>query len=245
MNDAPLRVGALAHRTGLTVRTLHHYDEIGLLTPSARTDAGHRLYGPDDVARLYQVVALRSIGLPLDVIRSLLDRAASPLDAVERQLAHLRETIEEGQRLVERLEGIAAQVRAAQPVAVDDLLHTIHLTTMFEKHYTPGQLDVLKQRRTEVGEERIREVQEHAWPNLWADFRKHLEAGTPATDSALEPLVRRAETLIAEFTGGNASIRQSLGNAVQENRQAMHQAWGIDEALGTYYAEAMAAFGQS
>ncbi len=243
MNDAPLRVGALARRTGLTVRTLHHYDEIGLLSPSARTDAGHRLYGPDDVSRLYQIVALRSVGLPLDAIRLVLDEAASPLEAVERQLAFLRETVEQQQRLVERLEGIAAQVRAAQPVAVDDFLHTIHLTTMFEKHYTPEQLETLKQRRAEVGDDRITAVQQE-WADLFAEFDRHREAGTPATDPANEPLVQRAEALIAEFTGGNAGIRQSLSNAVQQDRSAMYKAWGIDEALGAYYGEAMAAFEQ-
>jgi DNA-binding transcriptional MerR regulator len=47
-----MKVGELARRTGLTVRTLHHYDEIGLLSPSARTESGHRLYGQADVLRL-------------------------------------------------------------------------------------------------------------------------------------------------------------------------------------------------
>jgi DNA-binding transcriptional MerR regulator len=59
------KVGELARATGLTVRALHHYDELGLLVPSERTQAGHRLYGEDDVRRLYRVVALRHLGLPL------------------------------------------------------------------------------------------------------------------------------------------------------------------------------------
>ena len=49
---------------GLTVRTLHHYDEIGLLAPSWRTGAGHRQYTADDVARLQMIVSLRQLGLP-------------------------------------------------------------------------------------------------------------------------------------------------------------------------------------
>ena len=51
-----LRVGQLAKRTGLTVRTLHHYDELGIVSPRRRSAAGYRLYGEDDVARLLQVV---------------------------------------------------------------------------------------------------------------------------------------------------------------------------------------------
>ena len=49
------KVGALAELTGLTVRALHHYDHIGLLTPSGRSSSGHRLYNADDVARLYRI----------------------------------------------------------------------------------------------------------------------------------------------------------------------------------------------
>jgi hypothetical protein len=57
-----LSVGEVSAQTGLTVRTLHHCDELGLLTPQERTYAGHRRYGPDDVERLYRIVALLSRG---------------------------------------------------------------------------------------------------------------------------------------------------------------------------------------
>lgn len=50
-----LKVGELARRTGLSVRTLHHYDEIGLLSPARRTATGHRLYGRDEIRRLQQI----------------------------------------------------------------------------------------------------------------------------------------------------------------------------------------------
>lgn len=59
MSGATWKVGQLARSTGLTVRTLHHYDSVGLLRPSARTPSGHRLYDEDDVSRLYRIVALR------------------------------------------------------------------------------------------------------------------------------------------------------------------------------------------
>jgi DNA-binding transcriptional MerR regulator len=62
MKFEALKVGELARRTGLTVRTLHHYDEIGLLNPSLHTEAGYRLYTAGDVARLQQVLSLRQLG---------------------------------------------------------------------------------------------------------------------------------------------------------------------------------------
>src|SRR5579884_704937 len=62
-----------ARLAGVTVRTLHHYDRLGLLNPR-RTDAGYRLYRERDLERLEQIVALKFIGLPLKQIKSLLDR---------------------------------------------------------------------------------------------------------------------------------------------------------------------------
>lgn len=59
----PLKVGELARRCGLTVRTLHHYDQIGLLRPSARSDSGYRLYDRTDIARLHRIQVLRKLGL--------------------------------------------------------------------------------------------------------------------------------------------------------------------------------------
>jgi DNA-binding transcriptional MerR regulator len=68
-----IRVGDLASAAGLTVRALHHYEEIGLLSPSARTAAGHRLYHPETVERLYRITRLRRLGLSLDQIGRALD----------------------------------------------------------------------------------------------------------------------------------------------------------------------------
>jgi DNA-binding transcriptional MerR regulator len=67
------RVSDFAEKAGITVRTLHHYDRLGLLKPSGRTEAGYRLYGERDFVRLQQIVTLKFIGLPLRQIKDLLD----------------------------------------------------------------------------------------------------------------------------------------------------------------------------
>ena len=76
MRFEALKVGELAKRTGLTVRALHHYDEIGLLKPSLHTEAGYRLYTADDVARLQRVLSLRQLGFSLEQVRDCLDALA-------------------------------------------------------------------------------------------------------------------------------------------------------------------------
>jgi DNA-binding transcriptional MerR regulator len=87
-----LKVGELARRTGLTIRTLHHYDEIGLLQPTLHTESGHRLYTAGDVARLQQVLSLRQLGFSLEEIRDCLDRPGfAPLEVIHLHVARLRE----------------------------------------------------------------------------------------------------------------------------------------------------------
>ncbi|MEV0831360.1 MerR family transcriptional regulator [Nonomuraea rubra] len=87
------KIGDLAAATGVTVRTLRHFDQIGLLCPAQRSDAGHRVYTSDDVRRLYQILALRELRLPLGGIADALNGAdlqatiQTQLRLVERRLA--------------------------------------------------------------------------------------------------------------------------------------------------------------
>ena len=241
MTDS-LSIGALATRTGLTVRTLHHYDAIGLLVPSARTDAGHRRYSTDDVARLQQIASLRALGLGLAAIADLLDGPeADPVAVIERHVAVLDARIAEEERLRTQLKGLAAYVRARGDAGLDTLLSIIRHTTMIEKHYTPEQLDQLAQRREQVGDERIQQVQQE-WAALFNAVDEHRQAGTDPSDPALRPFAEKAESLIAEFTGGDVGIRQSLDNAVQADKSAMYRTWGIAPELGDYYGRVMEAY---
>ncbi len=97
-------VGEVARLTGVTVRTLHHYDEVGLLCPGARSPAGHRRYTYADLERLQRVLCYRQLGFGLQDIAAILDDPESdPLDHLRRQRRLLRER-------VERLRGMAAAV---------------------------------------------------------------------------------------------------------------------------------------
>ena len=128
-----LTVGALARRTGLSVRALHHYDAIGLLTPSARTQSRYRLYGTRDVRRLQKIVMMRGLGLPLaEIARALANDSVSALEALELQLARLRERIAHERRLCTRLESLAASVRRGSLQTLDNVIDSIQEMTMFE-----------------------------------------------------------------------------------------------------------------
>src|ERR1700710_184733 len=70
--DTSMKVGELARRTGVSVRTLHYYDEIGLLSPSLHSAAGHRVYGVREITKLQQIRSLQQLGFSLKEIRGML-----------------------------------------------------------------------------------------------------------------------------------------------------------------------------
>ncbi|WP_020667804.1 MerR family transcriptional regulator [Amycolatopsis nigrescens] len=98
-------VGAAAELVGVTVRTLHHWDEIGLASPSVRTSAGYRQYTDADLQRLHRIVAYREAGLGLDAVREVLDDQTAEIgDTLRAQRAQLAERIKDLRQLDERLE---------------------------------------------------------------------------------------------------------------------------------------------
>jgi len=136
-----LKVGELAAAAGLTVRTLHHYDSIGLLRPSARSDAGYRLYDRDDVARLHQIQALRAFGMGLADIGLYLDSpAGSPLAVVARQLDALDRRIAEAARMREQLQRLHTELAGGGRPDLSTWLHSLELMTMYERYFTQDEL---------------------------------------------------------------------------------------------------------
>ena len=240
--DEPLlKVGPLARRTGLTVRTLHHYDQIGLLSPARRTPSGHRLYGPQELRRLQQIRSLRQLGFSLDEVQACVDRPAFTLHRViELHIRMLDERIELQRRLRSRLEKLAEHVRSSDAVSVDALIKTIEETTMMERYYTPDQLDYLEERRRSLGEERIREAQDE-WTRIFAGFATALEEGVDPTDEPVVSLARSARGLIAEFTGGDPGVERSLGKMHDDDPNAMYARWGVAPEVAEYMGSALAA----
>jgi MerR family transcriptional regulator, thiopeptide resistance regulator len=105
-------VGEVAHLAGVTVRLLHHYDDIGLLVPRGRTSAGYRRYGWAELERLQRILAYRALGLDLDAIAKILDDpAVDPVEHLRRRHAELTEQVD---RLRAQLAAIEKTVEARQ-----------------------------------------------------------------------------------------------------------------------------------
>ncbi len=235
-----LRVGQLAKRTGLTVRTLHHYDALGIVSPRRRSAAGYRLYGEDDVARLLQVVLLRRLGLSLAEVRASLDdpRHALPT-ALRAQASRLRTQIAHEQRLLARLDSLAGRLEQDGDAAGDDVLETLEMLTMFEKYMTEEQLATLAERKEQLGATHIAEV-EAEWPRLIAAVRSAMERGVDPASPEVQPLARRWQELVHEFTGGDPQIANSV-RRMYAGEPSVRQRTGLDEGIMEYVGRAMAA----
>lgn len=133
MTGETRRVGEVARAAGLTVRALHHYDQIGLLKPSSRSGAGHRLYVDADLDRLYRICLLRRLGLSLaEVATALDDRRWELRPAMARHIAELDRRLEDAARLRGLLARLEAGLDGVRTPPVQDMLELLEAMTMTE-----------------------------------------------------------------------------------------------------------------
>ena len=243
MEEDVLKVGELARRTGLTVRTLHHWEAVGLIVPRQRNRAGHRLFGTTEIRRLQRITSLRTLGMSLNQIKTLLAQRPPTLEEV---LKNHRESIREQRRLLEgmeeRLDRILSRLADGATVADEELLETMEKMAMIEKHFSPEQLEELKKREEALGPEAIREAQE-AWPTLIARVREEMEKGTDPSSETVQALAKEWNGLIKAFSGGNTEIEASLAG-MYSTEPGMAAQQGMDPALFQYIGTAMRALSQ-
>ncbi len=183
--------------------------------------------------RLQQIVSLRQLGFSLEEIRDCLGLADYSLEKVlELHVARLADQVERGRVLRDRLERILTHLRSTGEVTVDQFLDTIEATTL-NKYYTPQQMEQLAERRVEVGEDRIREV-EQEWKDLFEALRVAMEAGTDPASESVQELARKSQSLIEEFTAGDAGITRSLGAMYKAEGPELLENHGMKVAPGVW-----------
>jgi MerR family transcriptional regulator, thiopeptide resistance regulator len=222
--SAPLKVGALATRTGVSIRTLHHYDDIGLLSPALRTPSGHRLYTAPDIVRLQHIQALRLMGLSLDAIRDSLERSPlTPAQLVQLQLERLEQQMELQQRLHARLTYLAqqlAQHSVDDNVSIDALCRSIIASTMLEKYFTPDQLQGMQQHGEALGVNAKQDA-EREWTAVYAAVRMHMANATPPTDPDLQTVARRWRDVVHVLTAGDRAVAQSVRTMLSKEHASL------------------------
>ncbi len=120
------KVGELSKTTGLTTRTLRFYNQIGLLSPSGKTESGHRLYNESDLSRLQQILSLKELGLSLEEINCILvSDQISPLEIVNLQIVRIKEKIKGQQQLLEQLQHVSKLMKKEATVTAKDFTNLL------------------------------------------------------------------------------------------------------------------------
>ncbi|MBD8061175.1 MerR family transcriptional regulator [Oceanitalea stevensii] len=243
-----LTVGQVAERFGVTVRTLHHYDAIGLLSPSARSQAGYRLYTEEDVTRLQHVVVYRRLDFSLEEIAQLLDDGTRPA-----LLEHLRR---QRSAVVSRLEELAELVTAIDR-ALEKEMTGVNLTKEeqrelfgdgFSDEYAAeakdrwGDTDAWRQ-----SQQRTSRYTKADWEEIKAEaeevnaaFVAALEAGEPATSEAAMDAAERARLHIHErFYSLSADFHRNLGDMYVSDPRFTKTYEDIRPGLAQYVRDAI------
>ena len=192
------RIHEFAELAGVTVKALHHYDRLGLLTPQ-RTEAGYRVYGERDLERLEQIVALKFLGLPLKQIKAVLERTGAELaDALRTQ----RKAIEEKQALLAR--AVQAIRAAEESMAAGRTADPATLRKIIEVIDMQNSIETMKKYYSEEAWERRRRYYENGpspeWVQLYRDANSLL--GTdPASDAAQALAGRFLKLSVRAWTG--------------------------------------------
>ena len=205
-----------ARLSGVTVRTLHHYDRLGLLKPTRYTRAGFRLYAEDDFARLEQIVALKFIGFSLNEIKNILKRGTSDLATTLRQqrqaIEEKRERLELAVKAIERAEYVVATSRAPSWETFAKIIEVINMQSNMDwtkKYYSEEAQREIQKRAATVPREVINQAQRD-WATLIGEVEIAVAAGeAPASEKSQAFAARWAE-LLKGFTGGDPEIQKGL-----------------------------------
>ncbi len=207
------RAKEFASLAGVTVRTLHHYDRLGLLRPKQRSEAGYRLYGVRDFARLEQIVVLKFLGIPLKQIRGLLEPDAKLADVLQKQRDVL---FARRLQLDKAIRAISNAQRSIQSRKDPDwklfqlIVKELEMQKNIEwkgRYFSTEARAKVAARRSNLSAEDL-EKANRDWAALHADVEASL-GEDPAGQKGQE-LAARWEKLIEDFTGGDPGILAGL-----------------------------------
>jgi len=241
----------LAKLAGVSVRALHHYDHIGLLTPSARTAAGYRLYQDDDLLRLQQILFFKELDVPLCEIRNILDDPA--FDQIEALAKHRRLLQARAERLTHLLTTIDRTINKLKGEDMDKPMTDEELYEGFSKEQRERYQREARERYdpalVEESERRIRKMTKAQWGDVKGegdDITRSLAAliDRDPGDAEVQQLIARHHAWIERFYPANAEVYSGLGQLYAENAEfrAFYDKYRVGladfmKAAMAYYAE--------
>lgn len=216
MSERLLKAKDFASRAGVTVRTLHHYDRMGLLRPTSYTQVGYRLYSEKSFARLQQIVTLKFIGFSLKEIKTLLGRESFDLkDALQTQRKILKEKrgqLESAIKAIEKAEAVLSPNDETDWDAFAKIVEVINMQENMDwmkKYYSEEAREAIEERKNLWNPE-LQEQVTRDWNNLFKDIEDAIAKGEDPAGEKAQSFVARWDELLRGFTGGNPEIQKGL-----------------------------------
>ena len=232
-------VGDLAKRSGLTVRALHHYEKLGLLQPSGRTEAGYRLYSAADVQTLHRILAYRQMGLALKEIEPLLGPKAPPLaEVVAQQRAALELQLARQQKLVKMLQRVEKRLEEGGGEVADELLKAMSMAQVVERYFSAEEIERMREAQSLLGPEGLKQMKLKI-AEMLAEWRAAAASGVKPDAPATIALVRRWMALGEGFPQDDASRERA--RTMLKNEPAVREAMGLSQAEVTFMNRALEA----
>ncbi|QQE78349.1 MerR family transcriptional regulator [Alicyclobacillus sp. SO9] len=235
------RVGELAKLTGVTIRTLHHYDQIGLLIPSIHSDGGHRLYSRKDIGRLEHIINLKQLGFKLAECKCLLDNPDfRPHEAIRMRLKRLNEQIGRLEELRHRLGELQYMLNGGQDASAEQLIKITEMMNITQDCFAPEEIEKIKKQAQLLGLEKVKEA-ENEWPSLIVKTRSELDKGSSPDSFKVQLLAKRWMELTNLVTGGDPGIIKSAQQYYAKNPDKA-ESFGIDKELLWYVSKALSIY---
>ncbi|KLF82206.1 MerR family transcriptional regulator [Enterobacter hormaechei subsp. steigerwaltii] len=228
-----IQVGELAKRAGITVRTLHHYEQTELLLPSARSAAGYRLYNLADVQRLHMIQALAKAGLELAEIRDFLEqRSLSLAELLDGQITLLDKQLRSIHTLRNRLVELRTGLTDDTTPDLESWLQTLELMNMYDRWFSKEELQQLP---FAVEKEALADI----WAGLVTEVKHLLEQNVSVTDARATDLASRWMERLEQDTAGKPEFLTRL-NEMHSVEPQMQAQTGITPEITDYITRAFA-----
>ncbi|MGM8554411.1 MerR family transcriptional regulator [Enterobacter hormaechei subsp. steigerwaltii] len=228
-----IQVGELAKRAGITVRTLHHYEQTGLLLPSARSAAGYRLYNLADVQRLHMIQALAKAGLELAEIKDFLEqRSLSLAELLDGQITLLDKQLRSIHTLRNRLVELRTGLTDDATPDLESWLQTLELMNMYDRWFSKEELQQLP---FAVEKEALADI----WAGLVTEVKHLLEQNVSVTDARATDLASRWMERLEQDTAGKPEFLTRL-NEMHSVEPQMQEQTGITPEITDYITRAFA-----
>ncbi|MGE5621041.1 MAG: MerR family transcriptional regulator [archaeon] len=209
------KIGEFAQMTGVSIRTLRHYDQIGLFKPAFKSESHYRIYTHKDFFRLEQILALKLLGLSLSEVRLVLENEYDLefSEILDRQKNVISGKISQLKKILEAIEKTKGTLKENNEINWEEIIYIIKVLKMeeskkwVEQFYTKEQLEKIQNRPN--NEEAAREGQKR-WEILIQDVRENMDKDPSSPE--VQSLADRWLALINEFTQGDQGINNSLKN---------------------------------